>query len=173
MESMLHYQPASTWASWPARSRIDRLFDRVFEDAEIEVQPFRGFTSANLYESPEAYLVDLPLPGVKAEDVEITVQHKLLILKARRRLPAPQNAQPLWRGFVGTGEMQQTFTLPGEVNTAEVQADLQDGILRLELPKAESARPRTIKVNGMIRGARDAPSAVSIPAYGVVETANG
>ena len=66
--------------------------------------------------------------------------------------------------------MQQTVTLPGEVNTGAVQADLQDGILRLELPKAESARPRTIKVNGLVRGA---PSIVGIPAPGVVEAPAG
>jgi HSP20 family protein len=106
---------------------------------------------------------------VKAEDVEITVQDNLLTLTARRRWEVPQNAQPIWRGF-GTGEMQQTVTLPGEVNAGAVQADLQDGILRLELPKAEGARPRTIKVNGMIRGA---PSAVSVPAHGVADAANG
>jgi HSP20 family protein len=170
MESMLRYQPVSTLAGWPARSTIERLFDRVFDDAVIAaVQPSRGFTGANLYDSPEAYLIELPLPGVKAEDVEITVQDNLLTLTARQRWEVPQNAQPIWRGF-GTGEMQQTVTLPGEVNAGAVQADLQDGILRLELPKAESARPRTIKVNGMIRGA---PSAVSVPAHGVDETANG
>ncbi|MBI3970911.1 MAG: Hsp20/alpha crystallin family protein [Chloroflexi bacterium] len=169
MESMLRYQPVSTLAGWPARSRIDRLFDRVFDEAVIAVEPSRGFTGANLYESPEAYLVEIPLPGVKAEDVQITVQDNLLTLNARRRWEVPQNAQPIWRSF-GTGEVQQTVTLPGEVNAEAVQADLHDGILRLELPKAESARPRTIKVNGMVRGAS---SAVSLPAIGVVETPNG
>jgi HSP20 family protein len=169
MDLMFRYLPVATLASWPARSGIDRYFDRVSDDAMIAAQAGRGFAGANLYESPEAYLVELPLPGVKAEDVELTVQDNLLTLKARRHWEAPQNAQPIWRGF-GPGDMQQTVTLPGDVTTGAVQAELQDGILRLELPKAESARPRTIKVNGLVRGA---PSAVSLPAHGGAETVNG
>ena len=51
-----------------------------------------------------------------------------------------------------------------------MQAELRDGILRLELPKAESARPRTIPVNGLVRGA---PSAVGLPAQGGAGAANG
>jgi HSP20 family protein len=173
MERMLRYQPISPVASWPAQAGLDRLLARVFDEAVIAAQPVRGATGANLdanlYESPEAYLLELPLPGVKAEDVELTVQDNLLTVKARRRWEVPPNAQPIWRGF-GTGEIQQTITLPGEVTTGTMQADLQDGILRLDLPKAESARARTIKVNGVVR---DAPSAVSLPADGGVEAAHG
>jgi len=167
MERMLrYYQPVSALAAWPARSGIDRLFDRVVAGATIAVQPSDSFVDANLYESPEAYLVEVPLPGVKPEDVEITVHDNLLTFKARRFWEAPPNAQPIWRAF-GSGDVQQTISLPGEVTTGPVQAELQDGILRLELPKAESARLRTIKVHGTVRGA---PSAVSLPADGPVET---
>lgn len=168
MERMLRYQPVSMLARSPAQSQIDLFFDRVFDDAAIAVRPSGGFTGANLYESPEAYIVEIPLPGVKAEDVQITVQDNLLTLKAQRCWQMPQNAQPIWRGF-GTGAVQQTVTLPGDVNADAVHADIQDGILRLELPKAESARPRAIKVTGMVRGA---PSAVGLPGPGVVETAH-
>ena len=169
MESMMRYLPVSALAGWPARSQIDRLYDRVVNDASIAAQPPRGFNGANLYESPEAYMVELPLPGVKPEDVEITVQDNLLSLKARRLWEAPPNAQPIWSAF-GAGEVRHAIRLPGEVNTAAVQAELEDGILRLELPKAESARPRTIKVNGVARGAR---SDVGLPPPRAVKAANG
>jgi HSP20 family protein len=109
------------------------------------------------------------MPGVKAEDVEITVQDHQLTVTAQRRWEAPQNAKPIWRAF-GSGEMQQTVTLPGEVDAGAVQAELHDGVLQLELPKAESARPRTITVNGT---ARSAPSAVSLPTDGSGETGSG
>ena len=80
-----------------------------------------------------------------------------------------------WRAF-GSGEMRQAVTLPAEVQSDAVQADLQDGVLRLELPKAESARPRTIPVNGpagMNGTARSAPRAADGPTEGVVEKAIG
>lgn len=170
MERMLrYYQPVSALAGWPARTRIDRLFDGLVDAATIAIYPSDGSTDANLYESPEAYIVELPLPGVRPEDVEITMQDNLLTLTARRHWEAPPNAQPLWRAF-GSGTMQQTVSVPGEVIAGPLQAELRDGILRLELPKAERARPRTITVNGVARGA---PSAVSLPTDAHRETANG
>jgi HSP20 family protein len=169
MDLRLRYYPVATVAGWPPRSGIERAFDRGFDEIGLAGQTARGFAGANVYASPEAYLVELPLPGVKAEDVEITVQDDRLTLKARRHWEAPPNAQPLARGF-GPGVMQQTVTLPGDVTTGAVQAELRDGILRLELPKAERARPRTIPVTGAARGA---PSAVGLPAQGGAEAANG
>jgi HSP20 family protein len=169
MDLMLRYHPVATAAGWPARAGIEPYFDRFFDGAVLADHAGRGFAGANLYESPEAYLVELPLPGVKAEDVEVTVQDNRLTLKARRRSEVPQNARPLWRRF-GTGELEQTVTLPGDVNTGAVQAELQAGILRLGLPQAERARPRAITVNGTVRGA---PSAVGLPAHGGTEAVNG
>jgi HSP20 family protein len=156
MDLMLRYSPVAAAAGWPARPRTESAFER-------------GFAGANVYETAEAYLVELPLPGVKAEDVALTVQADRLTLQARRRWEAPPNAQPLARGF-GPGELQQTVTLPGDVTTGDLQAELQDGILRLELPKAASAQPRTIPVHGAARGA---PSAVGLPAQGGAQAANG
>lgn len=181
MESMLRYRPIAAFPGGPAQFAIDRLFGRLLDDAVLAIEPTRGvtgatgFSGANLYETPEAYRLELPLPGVKAGDVEITVQDNRLTVKAQRRWETPQNATPIWRAFE-SGEMQQTVTLPGEVNAGAVEADLHDGVLCLDLPKAESARPRTITVNGVngMNGmARSAPSAVDRPTDGVVETPIG
>jgi HSP20 family protein len=173
MDLMLRYYPVAASAGWPARSGSERFFDRGFAAAGLADHAGRGFAGANVYESAEAYFVELPLPGVKAEDVALTVQDDRLTLTARRHWEAPPNAQPLARGF-GAGELRQTVTLPGDVAADGVQAELRDGILRLELPKAASARPRTIPVTGAARGAPSgAPSAVGLPAQGGAEAANG
>ena len=169
MDLMLRYYRAAAVAGWPARSGLARASDRSVDEAVPAGQAERGFAGANVYESPEAYLVELPLPGVTAEDVALTVQADRLTLKARRHWAAPPNAQPLARGF-GAGDIQQTITLPGDVATGDLRAELRDGVLHLELPKAASARPRTIPVHSPARGA---PSAVGLPAQGGAETANG
>ena len=170
MDLMLRYYPVATVSGWPARAGTARAFDRSFFDEAVSAgQAERGFAGANVYELAEAYLVELPLPGVQAEDVALTVQADRLTLQARRRWEAPPNAQPLARGF-GPGELQQTVTLPGDVAPGALQAELRDGILRLELPKAASARPRTIPVNGTVLGTQDA---VGLPAQGGAGAANG
>ena len=147
MDPLLRSQPLSALASSPAQPSIGRMLERIFDAAVLPDHPWRGASGANLSESPEAYFVELLLPGVKAEDVALTVQDAVLTLQARRSGDAHPNAQPIWRG-IGMGELRQRFSLPGDVDAAAVEADLQDGILRLELPKAAHARPQTIPVTG-------------------------
>ena len=178
MEATLHYRPVSSFAGRTAQFAVDRFFGGLLDEAALAIKTPRevtAFAGANLYETPEGYRLELLLPGVKAEDVEITVQDNRLTVKAERRWEAPQNAKSIWRAF-GSDQMRQAVTLPAEVQSDAVQADLQDGVLRLELPKAESARPRTIPVNGpagMNGTARSAPRAADGPTEAVVEKAIG
>ena len=159
---LLHYYPAAAVAGWPARAGAAPDVDRGVDELGPAGRAGRGFAGANVYESAEAYLVELQLPGVTAADVALTVQADRLTLTATRHWAAPPNAQARARGF-GPGELRQTVTLPGDVVADGVRADLQDGILRLELPKAADTRPRTIPVTGAAP-ARGTPSAVSLPA---------
>lgn len=142
MASIVRYNP------FPSLGAVDQLMERLFDDGFRPArQPSYNGVAANLYETPDAYFVELPIPGVKADDLEVTVQEDLLTVKAKRSWEAPKDAQVIWQGF-GKGQWTNSFTLPGEVNSAAVEASLEDGMLRLSLPKAEHARPRTIRVNG-------------------------
>ena len=163
MASMVRFQPFwSTRAAPPAT--FDRLIDRFLQEPLETVQPARTGRPANLYESDEAYWVELALPGVKPDDVEITVQENVLTLKAKRNWQAPERARPIWQGF-GPAEWRQSFTLPGEVNPDRVEATLEHGVLRLQVGKADHARPHTIKVN--------AGRAAEIPEMTVTQTSDG
>ncbi|MDQ3699647.1 MAG: Hsp20/alpha crystallin family protein [Chloroflexota bacterium] len=159
MASIVRYEPFS-WTDrtdrWtrPTTDRLFGSFDRIVQEA-LNFTPAgaglgrsgvgRSGVIANLFETNDGYVVELPLPGVKAEHLELSVQKNLLTLKATREWAAPEQARTLWQGF-GAGRWQQTFTLPGEVDAERVEARLEDGILRLQLPKAEHSRPRQIKV---------------------------
>ena len=148
MASMIRYQPFRFPLSEMTRD-LDRVFDRLIEDTFTTgrgAQP-RAQGAANLWETPEAYWVELALPGVKPDDVEVTVQENVLTLSAKRTWQAPENAKAIWQGFGAQG-FTQRFTLPGEVNPDRVAASLEHGVLKLELPKAEHVKPRTIRING-------------------------
>src|SRR5262245_39881318 len=152
MATIVRYEPFPLSRRW-ARPSVDRIFDRFDRLAQDALGitpgavwgPRLAGVAANLYETDGAYGVDLPLPGVKPEDVEVSLQQDVLTLKAKRTWATPEDAKALWRGF-GSGEWRQSFTLPGEVDGEKVEARLEDGVLRLRLPKAEHARPRQIKV---------------------------
>ena len=101
--------------------------------------------AANLFETPDGFILQLPMPGVNAEDVEVTAQQDTLTLKWQTRLNVPQNATVHWNGFPA-GQFQQTFTLPSAINSERAEADYTNGVLTLSLPKAEHVKARTVKV---------------------------
>ena len=148
MASMIRYQPFRFPLGAMTRD-LDQVFDRLLDDSFGFARGERGGafgSTANLYETSDGYTVELPLPGVKAEDVELTVQDNVLSLRAKREWQAPEGSKTIWQGFTG-GVWEQSFTLPGEVNRDRVEASMEHGILRLDLPKAEHSKPRSIRVN--------------------------
>jgi HSP20 family protein len=125
--------------------------DRLFEDSVISPRLGNAFSgravvAGNLYETNEGFTLQLPMPGIKAEDVEITVQQDVITLKWENKVEIPEGAHVHWHGYQ-SGQYQQSFTLPTAINSELVEASYKDGILTLRLPKAEHAKARTIKIN--------------------------
>jgi len=99
-----------------------------------------------LYETSESFILQVPMHGVKPEDVEITAQQDTISLKWETKLQIPEGATTHWHGFQSS-QYQQAFTLPAPINAERAEASSADGILTLTLPKAEHAKARTVKVN--------------------------
>src|SRR5206468_8260783 len=122
----------------------------LFEDSFISPRMLGQFAgrgvAANLFETPEGFILQVPIPGVKPENVEITAQQDTLSLKWETKVQIPEGATVHWSGFP-TGQFQQTFTLPAPINADRAEASTTDGVLTLSLPKAEHARARTVKVS--------------------------
>jgi HSP20 family protein len=95
--------------------------------------------------------MQVPLPGVKVDELEITAQQNVLTLRGQTEVTVPEGAQSIWVGM-GGGEFREEVTLPGEVDAARASAEYHDGILTLTLPKAERAKVRTIKVGAHPQG---------------------
>ena len=123
---------------------MDRLFEDSFIPRTLGTANGRG-VSANLFETPEGFILQVPMPGVNPEAVEITAQQDTLTLKWETKVLPPEGATVHWNGFQG-GVYQQTFTLPAAINSERAEASYADGILTLHLPKAEHVKARTVKV---------------------------
>jgi HSP20 family protein len=144
MANITRYNPFSEAIS--LRDAVDRLF----EDSVVSPR-FGGNTSgrtiaANLYETTEGFTLQLPIPGIKPEDVDITVQQNVISLKWKTDVQIPEGAHVHWNGFQ-SGQYQQSITVPTVINAERVEANYEKGILTLQLPKAEHAKARSIKVN--------------------------
>lgn len=105
------------------------------------------FASMNMYETEEGVVVELSLPGVDASDLEINVIGDTLTIRGELKRPDPKDVTYLIQER-SYGQFQRTIQLPG-IMSDKVDATLEKGILRLELRKPESQRPRKIKIKAI------------------------
>lgn len=141
MANITRYNPFNEVVS------LREAMDRLFEDSFIPRIGFAGRgVASNLYETADGFVLQIPMPGVNPEAVEITAQQDSLTVKWQTSANVPENATTHWSGFAA-GQYQQSFTLPAPINSEKVEASYQNGVLILSLPKAEHAKARTIKVN--------------------------
>ncbi len=86
------------------------------------------------------------LPGVRKDDLVITVKDGVLTLKGKRNAPPIPEGATRVQGEIPAGEFARAFQLPHPVKLDGIAATLSDGILHVVLPKAEEARPKTVKI---------------------------
>jgi HSP20 family protein len=146
---MVRYHVSSIPQLGRFRTEMDRLLSdflgRSAEPTDVE-ETSRGFPAVNVWQQEDAVFVEAEAPGVKSEDIEISVVGNGLVLKGRRPDVPPQKAK-FHRRERGVGEFNRVLRLPVEVDSDKVQAKLTDGVLLITLPKAEAAKPRRIPVS--------------------------
>lgn len=104
------------------------------------------FPLLNLTEDKEAYRVRAELPGMKAEDMDISVTGNNLAISGERKIAAEAKEAKYHRRERESGRFSRMISLPGEVEAEKIEANLANGILTMVLPKAEKAKPRQITV---------------------------
>lgn len=134
--------------------RFDSFVNRVFEDMDRALGSAggaltQGSIPVSLWEDEQAYHVEAEVPGVAESDIEVTVHDGQLWLRFERK--PEEGRQYLYNGR-SFGRFDRVFALPDAVNPDEVQAHLQDGILRLTLPKSPAARPKKIAIGRVQAG---------------------
>jgi HSP20 family protein len=98
----------------------------------------------NIFETPEAFLLEGEMPGVNKEGLEITLEGNTLTIVGRRT-EAGFGGPPLYRES-RAADFRRAFELDPAVDTSKITASMQQGILKLQLPKVRKVKPRRIKV---------------------------
>ncbi len=107
--------------------------------------PGKRFTPfADVEETPDAYVVDIELPGVKGDEVDIAIAGRRVSVSGERK--EKERVGILRRRERTIGRFSYDVTLPGDVDEDGVEASLNDGVLTVRLPKPERERPRRIPV---------------------------
>jgi HSP20 family protein len=120
---------------------------REHESRDESTVPARIFVpTADIYETPDALNVILEMPGVEKTNVDIEVKDGVLRVEGRIDLSKYRGLQPLYVEY-NIGHYARTFQLSNKIDQDKIAAEMKDGVLSLLLPKAEEAKPRTIRVN--------------------------
>ena len=149
---------------WSPFTDIDRVWDemdRLLGEGFPRVRPSgRGGTfrpAMDLYEKGEELIFKAVIPGARPEDIELSVEQNTLTIRGRfgyAMNPDEAKNTTWYRREIGTGQFAESLTLPMPIDSEQAEAQFEDGILTLRLPKAEQARTRRIPVKSpnMIEG---------------------
>jgi HSP20 family protein len=137
---------------WVRRWDPFREFQREMHQLLDSIEPAHGwrvarpFPPMNLYETEEGYRLEAELPGLNPEDVEISLTGETLTLRGERKRSEGTSEDSFRRQERPFFRWSRSVTLPQRVSGAGVAAQFSNGILTIQLPKAEEARPRQIAV---------------------------
>lgn len=153
--SLIRYQTPDNLA-WPTldrwanlRNEINSLFESPLWAATGQSQLFNGWTPAlDLYQNNDNVVAVIELPGMRKEDIDISLHDGMLTISGERKDESKSNGdQDAARSERFVGKFRRSISLPTQVESNKVSATYKDGILTVTLPKAEEAKPKKIQVN--------------------------
>lgn len=132
------------------RDEIDRLFDAFFEESFWPAPVERSWSpSVDVYETDSEVVVKAELPGLRAEDIEVTLAENRLTLKGEKKRSEETKGENYYRRESVYGSFVRTVPIPVPVKKDDIKASFKDGVLEVRLPKDEVAeKSLKIKVEG-------------------------
>ena len=141
--NLMRFDPYREFASLE-----DRL-QRAFGQTERRDESLAAWAPpVDIAEEKDRILITAELPGFKPDEISIQTENGMLTLSGERRFEKETNDKAFHRVERSYGRFVRSFSLPNNVDRERVQARFVDGLLQIELPKREDAKPRTIKIAG-------------------------
>jgi HSP20 family protein len=136
------------------RNEMNRLFEQAFEGGSLG--PWQSSTNWGLAldvaEKDDAFLVTASVPGLKPDDLDITITDNVLTIKGETKSDETIEEEQYHLRERRFGSFGRSISLPVTVDADNVEANYEDGILTLTLPKAEEARPHRIAIKAHSNG---------------------
>lgn len=130
------------------RNGIDKLFEDFFSESTLA--PFQAeaarMPAIEVKETDEAITVDAEMPGLKQEEIQVSVDEGVLTISAERKQEKDEKKKNVHRSERYYGRLERRLALPASVEDAKAEATYKDGVLRIVLPKKATAKPKTVNV---------------------------
>lgn len=131
------------------RRRMDSLFDDFFADffngtrAELN----RGWNpKVNIFEEDDQIVMKAEMPGVDKDNIAVDVDGRVLTLKGEQSTDNEVKKENYYMRERSYGKFERSFTLPEKIESEKIKAEYKDGVLKLNIPKPESSKPKAITV---------------------------
>lgn len=138
----------------PFFSEMDRLFNpgqfwpgSLFGHSLGEDLRNTWVPPVDVQETEDAYVFTAELPGLNKEEVSITLEENLLTLSGERSFKEKEEGESYHRVERAYGSFSRSFSLPSQVDASKVDASFENGLLKVEIAKAEQAKPRKIEIH--------------------------
>jgi len=128
------------------RREVDSLFNQFLGSDGDRTMPLTFWPSTSLAETQDGYEVTVELPGLQAEDVNVELKDGELWISGEKKEEHEDKGKNYYHIERRFGHFHRSIPLPGTMDADGVQAEYKDGILKIQVPKSEHAKPRRIEV---------------------------
>jgi HSP20 family protein len=130
------------------REKMNRLFEEAFTGRGEEKDLVSGTwtPSVDIYETENSLVLTAEVPGIKEDDVEIKIEDNTLILQGERKFEKETKEESYHRIERSYGSFYRSFTLPSSIDQDKIQAEHENGVLRITMPKKPEMKPKKVKV---------------------------
>ncbi|MFN3975916.1 MAG: Hsp20/alpha crystallin family protein [Aquificaceae bacterium] len=136
------------WNPFAEIERIRREFDRLFEELMPREEGERLFAPAvDVYETDQELVVKAELPGVKKENVEVSIRDNALHIRGEKKEEKEEKTETYHRVERVYGKFERVIPLPVDVKVEAAKAEFKDGLLEIRIPKAEESKERKIEIS--------------------------
>jgi HSP20 family protein len=126
-------------------NRLNRAFDLHLRDDDRESMSLWN-PAVDIFEEKDDVVIKAELPGMNKDDIDLRVENNVLTLTGQRKREKEVNEDGYFRSERAYGTFSRSFTLPTTVDVGKIAASYKDGVLTINLPKAEEAKPKQIDV---------------------------
>jgi HSP20 family protein len=139
------------WDPFSELAQLQSRVNRVFQEANAGQDEGLTTTSfvppVDIYETEQSIVLKVEVPGVEQKDLDIQIENNTITIRGERKFEKEVKEENFHRVERRYGSFQRSFTLPNTVNTENVTADYENGLLKVTLAKRAEAKPKQIKVN--------------------------
>src|SRR5947207_11012075 len=129
------------------QDRMNRLFQQSYGDREEALTTSTFAPAVDVYEDEHNVTLKIEVPGIDEKDIDVRIENNTLTVHGERKIEKEEKEENFRRVERQYGSFTRSFTLPSSVDSGQVSAHYDNGVLKIKIAKNNEAKPKQIKVN--------------------------